>query len=301
MLRLIKEEEPPKPSTRLTQSKESLASLAAQRRTEPAKLTKAVRGELDWIVMKCLEKDRTRRYDTANSLARDVEHYLHDEPVEACPPSTGYRLCKFARKYRLPVTVAAAFALLLAAGVVVSTWQAVRATRAEGEAVDAEREATTKRQEAEAAQERAGTAEVKAKEEAERAYREAYTAKIRLMQSAWDSHNILQLQDLLAETADFPERGFEWYHWQRLCHVEHLTLMGHTGGVTSVAFAPDGLRLATGGKDATARIWDAVSGQEQFCLRGHRSEVTAVVFAPGGQWLVTGSSDGTAGPNLGYR
>ena len=86
MLRMIKEEEPPKPSTRLTESKESLASLAAQRRTEPARLTKAVRGELDWIVMKCLEKDRTRRYDTANSLARDVERYLHDEPVEACPP-----------------------------------------------------------------------------------------------------------------------------------------------------------------------------------------------------------------------
>jgi hypothetical protein len=74
--------------------------------------------------MKCLEKDRSRRYETANGLARDVEHYLHDEPVEACPPSAGYQLRKFARKYRMPVIVVAAFTLLLVAGVVVSAWTA---------------------------------------------------------------------------------------------------------------------------------------------------------------------------------
>src|SRR3954454_14246271 len=87
VLRLIKEEEPPKPSTRLSDSGKALASISAQRRTEPAKLTKLVRGELDWIVMKCLEKDRNRRYETANGLAHDIENYLHDEPVQACPPS----------------------------------------------------------------------------------------------------------------------------------------------------------------------------------------------------------------------
>ena len=96
MLRLIREEEPPKPSTRLTQSKEAIAGLAAKRRTEPRKLGAEVRGELDWIVMKCLEKDRTRRYETASGLAQDVERYLPDEPVEACPPAAGYRLRKFA-------------------------------------------------------------------------------------------------------------------------------------------------------------------------------------------------------------
>src|ERR1051326_5079730 len=99
--RLIREEEPPRPSTRLSMSGEALAAISAQRQTEPAKLTKLVRGELDWIVMKALEKDRARRYETANDMARDIERYLNDDPVEACPPSVGYRLRKFARRHRI--------------------------------------------------------------------------------------------------------------------------------------------------------------------------------------------------------
>ena len=102
MLRLIREEEPPKPSTRLSSS-DTLPAIAAARKTEPAKLARLMRGELDWIVMKALEKDRNRRYETASGLAADVQRYLHDEPVEACPPSTRYKLSKFLRRYRLPL------------------------------------------------------------------------------------------------------------------------------------------------------------------------------------------------------
>src|SRR5262249_37706537 len=94
----IREEEPPRPATRLAESTETLPLISAQRQTEPAKLTRLVRGELDWIVMKCLDKDRERRYETANGLAMDVQRYLADEPVVACPPSAGYRLRKFARR-----------------------------------------------------------------------------------------------------------------------------------------------------------------------------------------------------------
>jgi serine/threonine protein kinase/tetratricopeptide (TPR) repeat protein len=134
MLKMIKEEEPPKPSTRLSSAQES-AKIAAARRTEPAKLAKLVRGELDWIVMKCLEKDRARRYDTANGLARDIERYLHDEAVEACPPSTVYRLRKLARKHRAAFTVAAVFLAFLMLTGALCAWQAVRATQAEGRAM----------------------------------------------------------------------------------------------------------------------------------------------------------------------
>ena len=99
MLRVIREQEPPKPSTKLSTA-EGLPTLAANRGTEPAKLTKLVRGELDWIVMKALEKDRNRRYETANGFAMDVQRYLADEPVQACPPSARYRFRKFARRNR---------------------------------------------------------------------------------------------------------------------------------------------------------------------------------------------------------
>jgi serine/threonine protein kinase/tetratricopeptide (TPR) repeat protein len=133
MLRVIREQEPSKPSTKLSTA-DGLPTLAANRGTEPAKLTKLVRGELDWIVMKALEKDRNRRYESANGFAMDVQRYLADEPVLACPPSAGYRLQKFARKYRKGLVTVALFALLLIAGTVLSAWQAVRATRAaEGE------------------------------------------------------------------------------------------------------------------------------------------------------------------------
>src|SRR5436309_4397286 len=121
---MIKEEEPPKPSTRLSDSGEALASISANRQTEPAKLTKLVRGELDWIVMKCLEKDRNRRYETANGFAIDVQRYLADEPVQACPPSAGYRFRKFARRNKAALAAASLVALALVLGTLVSTWQA---------------------------------------------------------------------------------------------------------------------------------------------------------------------------------
>ena len=131
--RIIKEEDPPKPSTRLFSTRDA-ATIAGARQTEPAKLAKLVRGELDWIVMKALEKDRGRRYQTANGFAHDIQRYLADEPVEACPPSTGYRLHKFARKNRRVLVTAGAFVLLLAAAALASTWQAIRATLAETKA-----------------------------------------------------------------------------------------------------------------------------------------------------------------------
>jgi tetratricopeptide (TPR) repeat protein len=129
MRRIIKEEDPPTPSTRLY-SAQNAAKIASARHTEPAKLAKLVRGELDWIVMKALEKDRTRRYQTANGFARDIERYLADEPVEACPPSTAYRLHKFVRKHKAVLTTASLFATVLAAATVISTWQAIRANQA---------------------------------------------------------------------------------------------------------------------------------------------------------------------------
>ena len=169
LVRLIKHEEPPRPSARLSSSN-NLPKIAAARKTEPARLLNLVRGEIDWIVMKCLEKDRSRRYDTASGLARDVERYLGDEPVEACPPSARYRLRKFARKHRKALVTAAAFAMLLIAAAVVSTLladegQAVgscrrrEADRGRGECEEAEANAKEAKQNAEWAERNAGLVE----------------------------------------------------------------------------------------------------------------------------------------------
>ncbi len=106
--RILREEEPPKPSTRLTTLGESLSAVSARRKTEPKKLSALVKGDLDWIVMKALEKDRNRRYETASAFAADVRRYLGEEPVEARPPSALYRFGKMARRNRVALTTAAA-------------------------------------------------------------------------------------------------------------------------------------------------------------------------------------------------
>jgi tetratricopeptide (TPR) repeat protein len=135
MCRLIRETEPPKPSTRLGLLRaEDLTTVARCQRTEAPRLVHELRGDLDWIVMKCLEKDRARRYETSVGLARDVERHLNHEPVSAAAPGVLYRARKFVRRHRGGLGMAATLLLLLVAGAVVSVWQAVRAKRAERKA-----------------------------------------------------------------------------------------------------------------------------------------------------------------------
>jgi serine/threonine protein kinase/WD40 repeat protein len=120
--RIIREEDSPKPSTRISTLGQAATAISTQRKSDPKRLSQLFRGELDWIVMKCLEKDRNRRYDTANGLARDIQHYLNDEPVQACPPSAWYRVRKLARRNRGAVTIAAALLMFVFGGLAVSNW-----------------------------------------------------------------------------------------------------------------------------------------------------------------------------------
>jgi serine/threonine protein kinase len=131
MRRIIREEEPPRPSTRLSTLGQMATTVSTQRKSDPRRLSQLFRGELDWVVMKCLEKDRSRRYETAGSLARDIDHYLHDEAVQACPPSAGYRLKKFWRRNQGLVSAAAVVVLCLVGGIAGTSWGLVRAMQAE--------------------------------------------------------------------------------------------------------------------------------------------------------------------------
>jgi WD40 repeat protein len=146
------------------------------------------------------------------------------------------------------------------------------------------------------AEQRAATevAEGRAKDEAQRATRLWYAASINLAQRDWQHANIAQLRTLLAETEQYPDRGFEWYYWQRMCHLEQLTLIGHRAEIRAASWSQDGRRLATGSADGTAKVWDAESGRHLLSLKGHTSPVWSVSWSPDGQRLATASEDGTA-------
>jgi serine/threonine protein kinase len=268
------------PAFRGSDREELLRQIAFEEPRPPRQRNKAIPRELETIVLKAIEKTPEGRYATAQELADDLRRFLDHKPIRAKRPTLLERASKWCRRNPLLAGALTAVAVTLVVGTVtawaLALWAITEKGRADVKATDAD----TQREAAQLA--------------AERERRQSYALTIRLMQQAWDNHNLTELRRLLNETAGFSERRFEWYYWQRLLHVDNRTLVGHTGGVAAVAFAPNGQRLATGGRDGTARIWDAASGREQFCLRGHRSYVTAVAFAPGGQWLVTGSSDGTA-------
>jgi eukaryotic-like serine/threonine-protein kinase len=135
VLRRIREEAPKKPSTRLSAPRET-ATIAATRGTEPSRLLRMVRDDLDWIVMKALEKEPARRYDTASGLAGDIRRYIDGDAEEAGPPSATYRLRKLVGKHRTALATAAGFVAILIAATAISSWQAVRANRAEATAQD---------------------------------------------------------------------------------------------------------------------------------------------------------------------
>jgi serine/threonine protein kinase/WD40 repeat protein len=154
MRKTIREKEPPRPSTKVaTLPGEELTTTAARRATEAPKLISLLRGDLDWILMKCLEKDRTRRYETAHGLAMELKRHLANEPVLAQPPSSTYRFQKLVRRNKLAFAAAGAVTTALLMGIAVSTWQAVRATQARREAVTAQQEQTRLRVAAQKAQE----------------------------------------------------------------------------------------------------------------------------------------------------
>jgi serine/threonine protein kinase/tetratricopeptide (TPR) repeat protein len=165
----IREQEPPKPSTRLhALSQADLTTTAEARHLDGHKLIQIVKGDLDWIVMKCLEKERSRRYETVNGLAADVLRHLNTEPVVARPPSRWYEFQKTVRRHKLGFAAAAGIIVVLAAGVVTSTWQAVRATRAERE---------QSRLRLEAVEARNGEAKLRARAEANEKKAETEAAK----------------------------------------------------------------------------------------------------------------------------
>jgi eukaryotic-like serine/threonine-protein kinase len=287
--RTIREQEPARPSTRLsTMAAADLTEVAKQRHTEPAKLGSLIRGDLDWIVMKALEKERARRYETANGLATDILRHLNCEPVVARPPSRLYEFQKTVRRHKLGFAAAAALIAMLAVGTLVSTLEAIRAARAERSAiVGREREAQL-RQHAEEERARATQAELRARQN-------LYAADMNLASQAVQAGNIGRARSLLQAHRPGPGqedlRGFEWrYLWAEARGDNFAVLRGHSNVVTSVAVSPDGKTLISGSQDSTVRLWDLASRRLIATLPSFGGLVHSVAFSPDGKVFAVGSS-----------
>ena len=238
-----------------------------------------LRHELDWIVMKALEKDRNRRYQTADALAGDIQRYLNDEPIEARPPTPADRTARWARRHRTLVWAMVATLVTALGAAIVSAVLLLTAYRREKQqheiAVDRAR----------LAQENAIWAEVNRQraEEREAALRQyVHAADINLASRAWENGEVKRAQDLLMlhQPANGQEdlRSFGWYHLWSLCEGSNEQLRGHSGKVYCVAFSPDGKTLASGGEDRTAILWDLATCAKRVTLQAHTDDVSDIAL-----------------------
>jgi WD40 repeat protein/serine/threonine protein kinase len=318
VLRMIKEVDPPSPSSRLSTSGQ-MASIAAQRSIEPLQLRKAITGELDWIVMKSLEKDRNRRYESAISFAKDIEFFLSNEPVSAVPPSAFYRFKKLVRKHRLAMTAAALIAMSLTVGIILAIWFALLAHRAKLEATAKATEVEEEKSKVELERDRANQNERLALEKAAEsnaaqleAQREALRAKheeakavaalekvestmartnYHLAVTRWESGKVREAVAYL-DAIPAKHRHFEWYFDRRLfdgfewgSEVPYL--------VSSLRYSPDGKRLIGSLSNGEIRVWNPRNGNLVKTIPSVGFGINQMELDSAGQILATANSDGS--------
>ena len=313
VLEIIRKKEPPRPSQRLSSSRDLLSTAAERQQIQPVRLQRMLRGDLDWIVMKALEKNRTRRYDSAKDFYDDIERYVNNEAIEARPPSTTYRLQKFISNHRGLVASLATITALLVGAVAVSSVFAIRAGQAEKKAMTAAETATAEaRKSADltlvAEKERDRSADLTLMAEKERDKTAEALAQIQVLQkeserqlaisnyqlasARWDENRSAEAQELL-ERIPAEHRNFEWYYSLRRFQGSQFSIYGHTGGVGSVSFSPDGKWIVSGARDKTIKIFNAITGEKIRTLKGHTKPITCVSFSPDGRRIASAGEDHT--------
>jgi WD40 repeat protein/serine/threonine protein kinase len=273
-LRQLREEEPPRPSRKVTGDTHTIT--ATMRSTAPSQLASELRGDLDCIVMKALERERERRYATPLELAADLRRYLNDEAVTARPASTGYQIRKFVRRHRF----ATAF-------IVMVTVLSVMASAAALIALRQKREAEIQRS------------------EAQHQTAETLKAQARLLTQAaaqrLKDNDVAGAQGIILEVLTNPRyaqrnsaAALSVFQESRAAATQLAVLYGHGDRLYCAAYSPDGTRVVTASADKTARIWDAGTGSQLAVLLGHDNAVYAAAYSPDNTRIVTASADKTA-------
>jgi eukaryotic-like serine/threonine-protein kinase len=310
ILRIVREVEAPPPSAKLS-TIDTLPSVAANRGTEPAKLSKLMKGELDWVLLKALEKDRARRYETANALSRDLQRYLADEVVEARPPSTGYRLKKFVRRHKGQVIAASLVLLALVGGIVGTSFGLYRENQARW-AEAAREDEKNQRNRAEALRHGAETArdeadQARAASEKSRAAAEAATyrallSEVRALRAAhepgWRDKALADLARLAimpTPRRDLPELRTEAAATLAAADIRLVAKVELPSDATgSLTFSPNGRTLLTTGPKGGLDFWDLPGNRHLSSVEGLTASQSAsdrAVYLPDGQGLAVGTRD----------
>jgi WD40 repeat protein/serine/threonine protein kinase len=274
LCRIIREDQPPLPSTRISTLGEQLKAVSANRNTDPMTLRRSVRGGLDWIVMKALEKDRRRRYETASALAADIGHFVHDRPVTAGPPSVTYRLQKFARRNRTAVLAAGAVVLAMLIGTIVSTIGFISATISK-------------------------KAETEARSEAQRsesfARQNAYAADMNLAMKALEEGNLGRIRGLLERHRPSPGqedlRGWEWrYLWHQCRDQSLFSFPPRERGIWGLDLSSDGTFLAVADMEGIVELWDFQARRRVGCVE-RTGWAASVAISPSGDRMAVSPFD----------
>lgn len=265
--------------------------------TRPGTVNMALRGDLEKITMKALEKDRDRRYQSATALADDLIRYLNSEPIQARAPSVAYQMSMFIRRNRAAFVAGVSILACMVIATIVSVIFGIQAVRSGREARLAEQDAIIQRDRAV----EAGVEAVRARAESDRqrdaalvsealAEKQSYIVNVAAAAAALDDGAIGTAKRRLRLAPQRP-RSWEWQYLSSLADQSMATLTGNEALITSVAFSTNGSWVASGSTDGAVRVFDAATGEQPIQFRGHESPVYAVACSPGGQHLASAAAD----------
>ncbi len=279
ILEMIREEDPPRPSNRLSSASHDVNSEVSDlRRMNPGRLQRLLQGELDWVVMKALEKDRTRRYQSASDFAQDLSNYLSGAMVDARPPSAWYQVQKFASRNWGLVSALLAIGIVLLAGIIGTTYGLIRANQ--------------KTTLAEKERGKAVKAEEIANAESKRARDSDARGKFQLAVARYDADRATEARSILHQIPEEYRDNFEWHYCKRRFQGSGVTCYGHTGEVYDVAFTSEGKGVTSASGDGKIKFWDSTTGRELTTLEGHGGPVMALAVSPDGSCFASAGDDG---------